>query len=203
MKDADGKERRGARKLTQVELRLWRQVTKQASPLHRHMPQYEIAPAEPDASPALPPSPKLPEGFAFRQVTTSVPKSAVLRMGEYAGIDRNTAERFRRGRMTIDARLDLHGMTQEQAYLTLTAFLKHSHEKGRRCVLVITGKGTPRSPRHGAAAGILKAALPLWLNDPGIRPYLLVYDIAQPKDGGDGAFYLLLKRKRLKEESGS
>jgi DNA-nicking Smr family endonuclease len=108
-----------------------------------------------------------------------------------AGIDRANAERLKRGRHPIEARLDLHGKTQADAHHALAAFIHSSSEAGRRCVLVITGRGLgPNGP------GVLKSAVPRWLEEAGLRRKILAIAQAQPRDGGAGAVYLLLRRRR-------
>lgn len=107
------------------------------------------------------------------------------------GLDRRTAERLRRGALAIDGRLDLHGMTQEEAHRALDAFLARAAQAGKRCVLVITGKGG-----RSLGDGVLRAAVPRWLNEAPNRGRLLAFAPAQPQHGGAGALYLLLKRRR-------
>ena len=113
-----------------------------------------------------------------------------LEQGDYANIDRNTADRFRKGKFPLDATLDLHGMNRENAYISLNAFLKTHYDAGSRFVLVITGKG------RAEQTGVLRALLPQWLDDPRLTPLVLAFDTAKQKHGGDGAFYILLRRKR-------
>jgi DNA-nicking Smr family endonuclease len=109
----------------------------------------------------------------------------------FAGIDRANAERLKRGLHKIEARLDLHGMTQAEAHSALGVFIGASHDAGHRCVLVITGRGlSPNGP------GILKRSLPRWLEEPELRRQVLAIAPAQPHHGGVGATYLLLRRRR-------
>jgi DNA-nicking Smr family endonuclease len=109
----------------------------------------------------------------------------------FAGIDRANAERLKRGLHPIEARLDLHGRTQAEAHRELADFVCSCHEAGRRCVLVITGRGLgPDGP------GILKSAVPRWLEEAGLRRRILAVAAAQPRHGGGGALYLLLRRQR-------
>ena len=117
------------------------------------------------------------------------PQMEVKSKGQYAGIDKNTAERFRKGKYPLDGTLDLHGMTSEKAYGALMRFLDAHYNRGSRCLLIITGKGKMGS-------GVLKSALPGWLSHDEVAPMILTFDAAQVKDGGSGAFYVLLRRNR-------
>jgi DNA-nicking Smr family endonuclease len=112
-----------------------------------------------------------------------------LTPGTYAGVDRANAERLHRGQYPIDRRLDLHGMDRDAAFAALAQAIPDAAMQGKRCLLIITGKG------H-AGGGVLRQSLPAWLNAPGLREHVLAFDAAQPRHGGSGAFYLLLKRKR-------
>lgn len=115
-----------------------------------------------------------------------------LSHGDAPGVDRRTAEKFRRGLMPIEATLDLHGHSQESGFRALKSFV-HAHQAaGRRCVLVITGKGL----KDDWSVGVLRSALPDWLNAPDLRKLILAFSYAQPHHGGSGAVYLLLRRNR-------
>ena len=129
-------------------------------------------------------------------VTTGKHTPQPLAQGAYANIDRNTAERFRKGKAAIEASLDLHGMTRDHAYSALVRFIASHYQRGTRCVLVITGKGVRQTDTHSAQGGVLKSLLPRWLAEDALMPMILAFDKAQPKHGGSGAFYILLKRKR-------
>ena len=109
-----------------------------------------------------------------------------LRQGERAGIDGRTQRRLFRGDVPIDRRLDLHGLTVAQAESRLTQFIETATFDGCRCVLVITGKG----------AGILRGHVPKWLKRQPLSPHILALAEARPHDGGSGALYVLLRRKR-------
>jgi len=106
------------------------------------------------------------------------------------GLDRRSALRLKRGQMAIEARLDLHGMTQEPAHRVLTKFIARAYDEGRRTLLIVTGKGT------GEGTGVLRQAVPRWLDEPLCRAAILAIEEAQPKDGGAGALYVLLRRRR-------
>jgi DNA-nicking Smr family endonuclease len=112
-----------------------------------------------------------------------------LALDRFAGIDRANAERLKRGKHPVEARLDLHGMTQAEAHRTLAVFIRGARADGKRCILVITGRGN-------LGGGVLRTAVPRWLDEPEFRPHLLAIATAQPRDGGGGALYVMLRRTR-------
>ncbi|MEQ8399007.1 Smr/MutS family protein [Thalassobaculum sp.] len=121
--------------------------------------------------------------------------------GTAPGIDRRTQLRLKRGQLPIEARIDLHGLTREKAHAGLNRFLARQDALGRRCVLVITGKGRPdwQQPAWGSEEreiGVIRRALPGWLDDHPNKQRVLAYAPAQPQDGGSGAWYVLLRRRR-------
>lgn len=103
-------------------------------------------------------------------------------------MDKRTATNLKRGKYTIEARLDLHGMTRTNAYDALGRFLMHCRAQGKRTVLVITGKG-----RVSEGGGVIRRSVPEWLQtdfDADVSGYCT----AQPKDGGTGALYIRLRK---------
>ena len=167
--------------------RLWRAVTEGVEPLkgkRRAAPKAQPAAPKPSqrATPAPPASSPPPPSRG------STPP---LVMGQGAGIDKRTVQRLKRGQLPIEARLDLHGLTQKEAHGRLDNFLARAQDRGLRCVLVITGKG-----RVSQDGGILRQMVPRWLNTPPSRGRVLSMSQAQPKDGGGGALYLLLRKRR-------
>ncbi len=190
--------------LKNEDLALWQHVTRDAKPLTKREPP----PARPPTSqaPEAPPAkaePKTgketrprPRPRSVASVRRAEPE---LEHGRAAGVDRRRSERLRRGQLPVEARLDLHGYTQDQAHSALGHFLGESQARGLRCVLVITGKGTTTGAATGAATGaggVLRAQVPRWLNEPANRARVLAFDYAQPKHGGLGALYVLLRRKK-------
>ena len=157
---------------------LWQSAIADITPLEGRAPP---APA-PAKSPRWAADPPPPAASPVTPRRTLPP----LESGRTPGIDRRTADRLRRGQLAIDVRLDLHGMTREQAHARLTASIAASWETGRRVLLVITGKGQ----------GILRDAVPRWLNEGSTRRRIIAFCVAQPRDGGGGALYVLLKRRR-------
>ncbi len=112
------------------------------------------------------------------------------------GVDKRSVDRLRRGKLPVEARLDLHGMTQNEAEAALARFLAGAQTAGRRCVLVITGKGAAREREMFESPGVLKRMVPVWLNAPANRALVLAFAAARPQHGGSGALYVLLKRQR-------
>jgi DNA-nicking Smr family endonuclease len=163
-----------ARKATHEERALWRHATSDVAPKQKRN-------AEPPAPAPPPPDPTdLPE--------PRVAAAPAVPLG--TGLDRRNAQRLKRGQMAIEARLDLHGMTQAEAHGALARFVARSFAEGRRAVLVITGKGV----RDGE--GVLRRAVPRWLAEPALSPMILAREEAQARHGGAGALYVLLRRKR-------
>jgi DNA-nicking Smr family endonuclease len=115
-----------------------------------------------------------------------------LQLGAVADMDKRTAQRFKRGDLHIDGRLDLHGMTLDQAHNALLSFVRSAHARGARCVVVVTGKGDPDK-----GGGRIRREAPLWLNQSTLRPLVLAVTEARTHHGGGGALYVLLKRKRV------
>jgi DNA-nicking Smr family endonuclease len=119
----------------------------------------------------------------------SKPQLDYIRHGTMSGVDKSTAKKLTGGKFSIDAKLDLHGKTQDEALNSLRNFIRNSYEAGKRNVLVITGKGANND-------GILKNQVPRWLNSDGLRENIIMFSYAKPKHGGDGALYVLLRKKK-------
>lgn len=113
-----------------------------------------------------------------------------------AQLDGRTDARLRRGQMPIDARIDLHGNTQDEAHRRLNDFILRAQSQDKRCVLVITGKGSSRGSDGEMMTGVLRQKLPLWLSMAPLRGLVLKCYPAVQRDGGTGAWYLYLKRNR-------
>ncbi len=188
---------RDGRSLSDEDADLWRRATREAVPLQR---ANAALPKPPDAPPPAPPAPERSAPPTARPGAAPVQRPAaepptpvpMIEPGRSPGLDRRTADRLRRGLMPIDARIDLHGMIQVEALGALFEFIQDSAGAGLRCVLVITGRGS----RSAGGMGVLRAAVPDWLNRPACRGHVLAFAPAQPKHGGDGALYVLLRRKR-------
>ena len=163
---------------------LWAYVTRTVKPLRRGD---RAVPPPPPSPPAVPPEkPRAP--LLERLLAARRPPAPPQHPG--TGLDRASDRKLKRGQMAIEERLDLHGLSRDRAYESLCGFVAGAAARDRRCVLVITGKG------RGDGPGILRTALPQWLAAPPLADAVLRFYPAQPRDGGDGAFYVLLRRRR-------
>jgi DNA-nicking Smr family endonuclease len=165
---------------------LWRKTMRDVKPLAPTRPARAAKEEEPEVEPTPAPRPR-PVTAPVRRAQSLPP----LAPGESPGVDRRTAEKFRRGQLAVEAQLDLHGLTQEEAHRALASFIQQAHGRGLRMVLVITGKGG-----FGDARGVLREAVPRWLNEGDLRLRVLSCAWAQPRHGGAGALYVLLRRQR-------
>ena len=163
---------------------LWRYVTRNVMPYRpqRH-PSHDIT--APGAVAAEPERGQDTPSHAPPARRAPLP----LKLGAISAMDKRTGQRLRRGDMPVDGRIDLHGLTLDQAHGALVAFVRRSHARGARCVIVVTGKGE----RGG---GRIRRETPEWLGRPDLRPMILAVTEARPHHGGTGALYVLLKRVR-------
>ena len=169
---------------------LWQRVTQLVTPLPGRtqpissLPTVKMLPNSAKQAPKI--SKKSPLLAASSPTIVKPPSPVDLREGDRAGLDGRTQRRLFRGDLAIDWRLDLHGYTAACAQIKLQRFIEDASYAGCRCVLVITGKG----------AGVLKGHVPEWLKRPPLSGLVLALAEARPADGGSGAFYVLLRRRR-------
>jgi DNA-nicking Smr family endonuclease len=188
------------RSLSDEEHALWSGVARSVTPLRqaakRSEPQDSSATAA-TADAAAKASAARPVHGATTATATAPEKAPAL-----APLGRRFRQRVASGRTPIDARLDLHGLTQKQAHAALLRFLRGAQADGARIALVVTGKGTPRGPSargdHGEAGepGVLRRQVPLWLALPEFRPLVVSVEDAHVGHGGQGALYVRLRRLR-------
>jgi DNA-nicking Smr family endonuclease len=110
--------------------------------------------------------------------------------GRAAGLDANLARKLRRGEFAVQGHVDLHGMTRDEAKGTVEDFLRRSRQAGKRCVLVVHGRGLHSKDQ----LPVLKDALKTWLATGRFARHVLAFASARPVDGGAGAIYVLLRR---------
>ena len=182
---------RRKRALSDEERALWETVAKQTKPLRKKPRAAKAAleteaPAVTKAAPAEP----APAAKMVRVVKPAPPPSPP----PLAPLGRRERSQLSRGRKEIDARLDLHGMTQIRAHRVLRDFLHRAHADGLTFVLVITGKG-----KTGAETerGVLRRAVPQWLALPEFRAMVVGFEEAHIGHGGAGALYVRIRRVRI------
>ena len=193
--------RRRGRQLTEDERALWRKVTKDVA---RDLPPVEApttdpAPAAAPIQPSRPIKRSLASGLTLKPMGQNLPPTSLPQPPRPApsGLDRRTEEKLRKGRRKPDARLDLHGMSAARAHAALKIFIADSQAMGRRCVLVITGKGSDVDPGFGEVApGVLRREAPRWLATPPLSQMIVNVSQAHDRHGGGGALYVYLKRRR-------
>jgi DNA-nicking Smr family endonuclease len=185
--------------LSEEERVLWESVAKQTKPLRKKrvtkapvLPSVEEAASaakttvvRPEAPPKPPSSPKI-----LRPRLDAPPAAPPL-----APLGRRERSQLSRGKKEIDARLDLHGMTQTRAHRALYGFLQRACGDGLTFVLVITGKGRTVGPE--SERGILRRQVPLWLGLPEFRNLVVGFEEAHIGHGGAGALYVRIRRARI------
>ncbi|ACI57206.1 Smr protein/MutS2 [Rhizobium leguminosarum bv. trifolii WSM2304] len=110
--------------------------------------------------------------------------------GVHHPLEKPVKRKIAKGRLALEARIDLHGLVQSEAHVILLDFLIRAHERGMRHVLVITGKGSSMG-----SDGALKRAVPLWFSKPEFRYLISSYESAAQHHGGEGALYIRLSRR--------
>lgn len=195
---------RRPRNLSDDEKALWQRVADTTQRMHPLRPKKETIPPK-----ELKPTPKIPEVKhpRFRIGETAKPRPNLHELApgmaeqiaqQHVAMDRKTFGRMKKGRLSPEARIDLHGMTIAQAHPLLTRFVLEAVEDQRRLVLVITGKGKHRDTggpipvRHG----VLRHQVPHWLHMPPLKQHVLQISEAHLKHGGQGAYYVYLRRMR-------
>ena len=188
------------RGLTADEAELWAHAMRDAKSLKRRQRAAERADKPPAVSeqqaeqPAPSPPPPVPAQAAPRAARPTPPSPPPL-----ADFEDRHRRKLARNVETIDARLDLHGMRQREAYGALRAFLFASAARGNRHVLVITGKGTRAEIERTRdfmqeERGVLRRLVPQWLAEPEFRAIVLSYTTAGVRHGGEGALYIRLRK---------
>lgn len=214
---------RRPRALTVGEARLWREVAKLVTPLPgrakpepgaeglsdgtpERMPERLAgpAPAMPQARPSRVPAPT--EKAAPRHPPKSAPLPPRLptaapyqappqRPLPAEGLERQARLALRRGRQSIEARIDLHGMVQAEAHAALTSFLLRCRAAGHGYVLVVTGKGGEGYADPFGERGVLRRSVPHWLRSAELRGIVIGFEEAARHHGGGGALYVRLRRR--------
>ncbi len=186
--------RKSGRPLKPEEYELWRRYVRHVVPIRQDMmDELDAAPR-----PHPHPHPKAQPHSYIPPVHPKRPPPDQTRMDQNR-VDGATQRRLRRGRARIDARLDLHGMRQAEAHDALIGFVLRAKDRGHRCVLIITGKGTRgaghTNPYEASGPGVLRTRLRQWLAQDPLRAICYGLEEAHPRHGGAGAFYVFIRRK--------
>ncbi len=177
----------GRRRLPPDDAKLFRAAMRDVDPLpKRRAPPVSTTDAQPASRSGTEPDARAAR--AAPPARTAPPPPAAK---PNPGIDRRTAERVRKGEIPIERRLDLHGMTQDDAHAALDRFVRQAWSDGKRMLLIITGKGSV-----SAGGGVLRRHVPRWLAAGEHAARVLRVETAQARHGGGGALYVLLRRRR-------
>ncbi|MDH2382933.1 Smr/MutS family protein [Bradyrhizobium sp. CER78] len=182
---------RRKRALSEEERALWESVAKQVKPLRKRpaAPKAHTNAADPATHHAA------AKPIPVKPVTSvKTPPAPRPQVPPLAPIGRRDRAKLSRGRQEIDARLDLHGMTQMRAHRVLFAFLQRAHSDGLTFVLVITGKG--KVGGLDSERGVLRRQVPEWLSLPEFRSLVVGFEEAHIGHGGEGALYVRVRRAR-------
>jgi len=177
------------RSLSEEERALWESVARQVKPLRK-----KARAPKPAVSGAF--EPPVARSAAPRPVSSiKAPKPSKPVTPPLVPLGRREKSRLSRGRSEIDARLDLHGMTQTRAHRALHRFLQRAHRDGLTFVLIITGKG--KAGGGEAERGVLRRQVPQWLSMPEFRALIVGFEQAHIGHGGEGALYIRIRRARI------
>jgi DNA-nicking Smr family endonuclease len=186
---------RRKRALSEEEHALWESVAKLIKPLRKRPRAAKAQIMAPDvatpaaAKPAVP-----PRSAPFAKIPRAPKPEPPPAPPRLAPLGRRERSQLSRGKKEIDARLDLHGMTQARAHRALSIFLQRAHGDGLTFVLIITGKGKMGSESE---RGVLRRQVPQWLNLPEFRSLVVGFEEAHIGHGGEGALYVRIRRSRI------
>ena len=200
--------------LSRKDLKLWQKVTQSITPLEGRSAELKALIETVDQRSAQRKAEEGPDPvhpFQQRRKANAAELQALKDAGFIGGsrstpndmpplssIDRKEKRRIVQGRRAIDARLDMHGMTQREAHSALFGFLRSAHQQGHKHVLVITGKGSRGEEtgyQIGHEKGVLRRVVPRWLAEPDIRSVIVGFEEAHPTLGGAGALHIRLRRR--------
>jgi DNA-nicking Smr family endonuclease len=178
---------------------LWDKIARTASPLKLRGSR---PPADKSQAPVQKPRPAEPPLPRSRPKPAAATGPKAGHVPHAGGLDRQTARQLAKGKLEVEARLDLHGLRQRDAHAQLHRFLMQAQVRGLRHVLVITGKGAPAEPGlsfyEEEERGVLRNAVPRWLAEPEFAPLVVSFAAAPRRLGGDGALYVRLRKAPAK-----
>lgn len=184
---------RDRRRLRPEEEALWSAVKRTVDPLR---PEHAEPPPKPPTPDAVPPP---PADIAASAPPKPQPPTARPAIPPMHTLGRRERLKVARGTLAIEGRLDLHGLRQDEARARLEGFLHRAQMNGYKLVLVITGKGRPGGgfeALHEPERGVLRRVVPMWLSLPEFRSLVVGYEEAHLANGGAGALYIRIRRRK-------
>ena len=185
--------RGGSKKPLLPDFHLWAEVAETVLPLK---PRRRTRIKTPLPLPPVVPPPAKPPKILVQPPYQSANTPGGMPVGV---IEPKLRQKLGRGRVPIDGTLDLHGMRQDEAYAALSRYVTARAARGDRTILVITGKGLKKlngDPATIVERGVLRTMLPIWLNSPELKPWVSGWDQSAQAHGGEGAWYVRLRRER-------
>lgn len=193
--------------LSDEDAEIWDEVSKTIHPLRKRVTTPMVADAQPASATESPASqspaaePTIRAKRRWQPLVTSPPPRP-LPAPVPVGLDRRQVKKIARGHIGIDGRIDLHGLTENEAHHRLRSYLHHAQAQGKRMVLVITGKGrddddvtTPYGVDR-SRRGVLKRNVPRWLASSELSEVVVSFGPAHTRHGGDGALYVHIRQRR-------
>lgn len=186
---------RRPRLLSAEERALWAQVARAVAPLKGRALEPLAGPKAASPTPAEPGQPT--KAGERGPAPASRPNPPAVRpLPPLAPFERKVTLALRRGTRSAEARIDLHGLRQDEAHRALLGFVRRSQVAGHRLVLVVTGKGADGAEGPFPERGVLRRVVPHWLRAPDLRPLVLGFEEAPIRLGGSGALFVRLRRSR-------
>lgn len=194
---------KGKKPLSSADRQVWEDVTRSVEPLEEHERLRQPADSvESDdganSSKKAPPFPRVkkkrvvaPDNFGPKRQAAPPPPPPPPPIPRL--IDRRGQRKIAKGQMPIDSTIDLHGLTQDQAYARLSRHMEAASNGGERCILVITGKGGEKGE------GVLRRSLPDWLGNRALGGLVSAISPAGRSHGGGGAFYVRLRNRNKRK----
>ena len=177
------------------DLELFLQAVQDVKPLGGKGQGRQVAPENPPESPQTPPdqdsrAQKYLQDLVHGKVEFDIEMTSEYIIGHVRGFNSRMLNRLKTGEYSTQAHLDMHGMTTEQAHYQLICFMREQYLNGKRCILLIPGRGK-NSPQ---GLGVLRQEVQRWLTQEPLKRVVLALSTAQPKHGGAGALYVLLRK---------
>ena len=181
------------RKLNKNELDLWKEVTKEDIKLKNYISENSL---EQNTKILKKQTKDINKNLKASKIIDKIPESSILVSPGKLQINKRMKSKLERGLIRPEALLDLHGYNRIEAQKSIESFIKTCIYQEKRCILIITGK---KKSIFGSKS-ILRELVPKWLNEKKFSSLVLAHCFANQRDGGDGARYILLRKKENNNE---